>query len=40
METPVPPPTLKEKSQHPNSSRIEIDEFMTVPPVNQIKETP
>lgn len=42
LETSAPRPTLKEKSQHRqhlDSSAIEIDEFMTVPGVNQTKES-
>jgi hypothetical protein len=39
LETSAPPPTLKEKNQRLDPSALEIDEFMTVPPVNQTKES-
>lgn len=39
LETSAPPPTTKEKTQHLDPPTIEIDEFMTVPAVNQTKES-
>lgn len=39
LETSAPPPTLTEKRQHLESPTIEIDESMTVPPVNETNES-